>query len=298
MEFIKKVSSKTDKVEKYVFKNGDGFIVEFSYIDNNTNKDIICVSTHTICNLGCKFCHTTDYIGKIISTEVEHEDLFDGIDYIIKDLNLNRLTLLISFMGCGDPVLNVYNVINTMLSVKNTYATKNVRFAVATCMPKNDFSEFFRLTELIKKENLTVKMHLSLHYTTDALRKEWMPNALDIKSSLAAMDFYHEATKNPVEIHYALIDGVNDTDDDMIALAELLEHRNFNVKFLHYNEKNTIEAHASSRAKYDEFDYFLWIRAAIKTEYYSPPGPDVGASCGMFLMDEYLQNGINVPTDK
>ena len=292
MEFIKRVSSKTDKVEKYVFKTINGFIVEFSYIDNGTNKNIVCVPSYTMCNIGCKFCHTTDYIGRIREQRLVESEIFDGVTYIVDDLKLSsERTLLISYMGMGEPMHNVHCVIASMVLIRDKFKDRSVRFGVATCLPKYDFAGFFLFTKLVELNKLNVKMHLSLHYTTNELRKEWMPSSLEIEPSLIAMDFYKAVTKNPVEIHYALIEGVNDTDDDMIALGELLEKRDFVVKFLHYNEKNSIEAHASNKEKYDEFDYFLWMRAAIKTEYYISPGIDVAASCGMFFMDNYLEHG-------
>ena len=80
MKFLNKIYSKIDKVVKYVFEYNKQ-IVELSYIDNGTGKDIICVPTHTMCNLGCKFCHTTDYIGKIPIVKITFHEIFYGINY-------------------------------------------------------------------------------------------------------------------------------------------------------------------------------------------------------------------------
>ena len=64
MTLIEIIKSEYDSTLKYIFKTADNLIVEFSYIDKNDGKDIICVPSQTMCNLACKFCHTTDYIGK------------------------------------------------------------------------------------------------------------------------------------------------------------------------------------------------------------------------------------------
>src|ERR1022692_1744928 len=104
MQFITKETSKIDKVVKYVFKVDFNSIAEFSYIDNNTGKDIICVSCQTMCNMGCKFCHCTDYIGKVRVRTLTGSEIFDGIEHIVKDLGITcRDTILISYMGCGEP---------------------------------------------------------------------------------------------------------------------------------------------------------------------------------------------------
>ncbi len=41
---------------------------------------------------------------------------------------------------------------------------------------------------------------------------------------------------NSDEMHYTLIDDVNDTEQDAILLSELLKNRDIPVKFLFYNE--------------------------------------------------------------
>jgi 23S rRNA (adenine2503-C2)-methyltransferase len=222
--------------------------------------------------------------------------MVDGIDYVCIDQKLpeNNRVLLISFMGCGEPILNVEGVLDTMshLQSKQQKGELNVpyiRFAIATSIPKYKWEEFFKLTHGIHDRELPVKLHLSLHYTIDALRKEWMPAALDIIPSLSAADFYKKVTGNSVEIHYALIDGVNDTEQDAILLSTFLKDKDMNVKFLFYNERPTINAHASAKDKLNIFRRYF-DKYNIKHEYYIPPGLSIGASCGAFLMDYYLEH--------
>ena len=295
MKFIEIVKSKLDETLKYVFKTNDNLIVEFSYINKNDGKDIICLPSQTMCNLACKFCHTTDYIGKIKNVNLENYEILFGVNYIIDNLNLkhNDRVLLISFMGCGEPILNVDNVIQSMIELKKLEESgiSYVRFAIATSLPKTKWLNFYKLTEGIKNNFLPVKIHLSLHYTMDILRKEWMPASLDIMSSLAAIDFYRKITNNSVEIHYTLIDGVNDTEQDAILLSTFLKDKDINVKFLFYNEKPSIDFHASSKEKLKIFKRYF-DKYSIAHEYYVPPGLDCGSSCGAFLMDTYLKYGI------
>jgi adenine C2-methylase RlmN of 23S rRNA A2503 and tRNA A37 len=102
--FNKKVASVEDATIKYIF-DVDGQMVEFSYIDNGTDKDIICVPCQTMCNMKCTFCHLTDHIGKIPTKDMDYKDIADGIESIIGDLSLGSRTILISYMGCGDSQL-------------------------------------------------------------------------------------------------------------------------------------------------------------------------------------------------
>jgi len=76
---------------KYIFYTEDKLVIEFSYIDKDDGKDIICVPSQTMCNIGCKFCHTTDYIGKIKTRNLTKEEIVAGIDYMYQHM-----------MGMGD----------------------------------------------------------------------------------------------------------------------------------------------------------------------------------------------------
>lgn len=294
MKYLDKVASKTDNALKYIFKTEDSKIVEFTYINKDDGKDIICIPSQTMCNLGCKFCHTTEYIGKIKCRNLSSFELYNPLEYIIKDLNIpdNQRTLLISVMGCGEPIFNVDNIIEMMCDFKK-YAENEcnipyVRYAIATSIPKSKWENFFYLTSKIKEYNLPVKLHLSLHYTFDLIRKEWMPASLDIIPSISAVDFYKKITGNAVEIHYTLIEGVNDTEQDAILLSSFLKGKDINVKFLHYNERESIDYHASNKEKIKIFRKHLEVNN-ISHEYYIPPAIDIGGSCGQFLMETYLK---------
>lgn len=289
MELVKIIKSNLDSTLKYIMRNDEGYVLEFSYINKDDGKDIICVPSQTMCSLGCKFCHTTDYISKIKTKNLSVLDISAGVDYVYTDLKLGNRVLLVSFMGCGEPTLNNDSVIEAASFIFKHFNAPYIRFAVATAIPTNSWLNFFQMTSDIKKEGLPVKLHLSLHYTMDLIRKDWMPNSLDIIPSLAAADFYKKITGNAVEIHYTLIEGINDTEQDAILLANFLKDRDFNVKFLFYNEKPTLEAHASNKSRLTIFKRYL-DKYSIKSEYYIPPGLDIGASCGQFLMDYYLES--------
>lgn len=285
MTTLDTIKSKLDKTVKYIFRLDDGLIMEMAYIDNNTNKDIICVPSQTACAMGCKFCHTTDYKTRLKIRNVTEYELLKGIQYVAAehDLFSNRRLLLISYMGCGEPLLNVSNVFGSMYSLMHCSVFKHVRFAIATMIPKNDWVNFSSLVKDIQQYKLPVKMHLSLHFPTEQVRREWMPNALAIEPSLDLLTFYRHLTGNSIEVHYTPIKDVNDSFDDMNGLSLLLFQRQIPVKFLKFNEKDTLNAQAGivDTSHFDDL--------GLPYEFYTPPGLDIGASCGQFLFDYYLK---------
>ncbi|SRR3972149_10724655 len=288
MKLLEKVKSTQDKTIKYVFKLKDGLISEATYIDNNTGKDIICISCQTLCAMGCTFCHLTDYIGKLKLRNLSNWEMTEPVDYIYDDLKLkdNNRALLISYMGIGEPLLNIDNVTESMRLLKGHY--ENVRFGLATSLPKGQWKNIFTLASYVNFHKIPLKVHLSLHYTKDDQRNKSMPNALNIKASIAALEFYKQVTGNSVEIHYTLIKDENDTNNDLSTLLVMLTNRDIPVKFLRFNEKETSESRKAELSRIGHFRTLL-ENNEIKTEYYKPPGKDVSSSCGEFLSDYYLK---------
>ena len=192
-------------------------------------------------------------------------------------------------MGAGEPLLNIDNLIASMNIIQNYYKNKykTVRFAIATLIPTvktmNDF------TNKIHTYNLNCKIHFSLHFTNNKQRKEFMPASSDIRNSLALLEHYTLYTGNKAEIHYTLIKDVNDTNQDIDNLLHLVYGRGIPVKFLHYNEKETLNCFTSNRIS--QFTKILEDND-IETEFYIPPGRDIGSSCGMFLIDLYKKYNL------
>ena len=276
--FNKMVASAEDATIKYIF-DLDGQMVEFSYIDNGTDKDIICVPCQTMCNMKCTFCHLTDHIGQIPTKDIDYKDIVEGIEYIICDLKLGYRTILISYMGCGEPLANINNVIDSMVMLQEP----NIRFGLATMLPKKHYASFFTLIERVKSMKLPVKLHLSMHFVDDEQRKEWMPSALDLESSMNMLKLYRSLTGNPIEVHYTIMKDVNDSGYHIDALNEWIDGQT-TIKFMMFSEKESLAVIKADEARLE--NEMKWLKKEGKiVEYYKPPGNDIGSSCGQFLFE-------------
>jgi 23S rRNA (adenine2503-C2)-methyltransferase len=144
----------------------------------------------------------------------------------------------------------------------------------------------------VHAKQLAVKFHLSLHSPFDGVRHKIMPSASPVRVSVDLLKHFKERTRNAGEIHYALIAGVNDREEDVVKLIRLFKGSAISIKFLAYNEKPNGTFHPSERV--------ARIRKAledegIQTEYYNPPGSDIGSSCGQFLMHYYTKYNTKPP---
>ena len=280
MKCIKIIRSGIDNTIKYVF-DSNGSILEFSFINKNDGKDIVVVPTQTSCNLGCKFCFLTGL--KIPVKNLTSLEIVQGVNYVLNDRSVKNKTLLISFMGCGEPLLTLNEVISSMYVFRELYDSyyNVVRFAVASLIPS--ISSFYRFTNFIYEDGLRCKFHYSLHTIDSDLRKELMPAAEDFQRNDISnlLRHYRDETHNSIEIHYSLIDGVNDSDEDATRLIKYLGGTYpIPIKFLKLSEKEGEPYRQSKRIA--EFRRILESQG-IPTEYYEPPGSDVGSSCGQFL---------------
>jgi adenine C2-methylase RlmN of 23S rRNA A2503 and tRNA A37 len=289
MELKEKRFSKVDKTIKYLFKNQDGIEVEFSYINKDDGKDIICVPSQSTCMMGCKFCFLTALKGELKYRNLIAEEISDTVKHILSDLDIlnNNKQLLISYMGAGEPLMNHLEVFRSMLKI-GSITNRPVRFALATIFPKNKVGDFTEFTNLVKDKHINVKLHYSMHFTRDDIRSEYMPNGMPIKEALHLMRSYRNITGNNLEIHYFLADGINDTEQDIQELTEIVHPLNIPVKILYYSQNDNL--HFVDSVKVKEFQTKL-EKGGLKVEFYRPPGYDIGAACGQFFV-ERVNKGI------
>ena len=87
------------------------------------------------------------------------------------------------------------------------------------------------------------------------------------------------SNNDPIEIHYTLINGVNDDMNELDRMCKLLDRYNITIKFIRFNPINELEISKNEQ---------LWVRDIsnmvpnIRIKTYSPPGREVGSSCGEF----------------
>ena len=293
-----------DGTIKSVFKVNNG-IIEMSLLMNKEDMDVVCAPTHHFCNMGCKMCHLTNnkLNKKMVSINIE-----DFLNCLVKTVNnskgfrrTKKKKLLISFMGVGEPLLNlelIEKVYKSEYYIKERLGYEDVSYALATMMPNDNI---LKLAELVNNINMPLKIHFSLHNPMDLKRKELIPSTkVSVEEALNYLNNYREIvqsnkiiidkyikfhrTNNPIEIHYTLIDNVNDSDIELNAMINLLIEYKIPIKFLKFNPTKTM-----SISKNED----KWINRIkkeipnLRIKTYSPPGKEVGSSCGEFTKHYY-----------
>ncbi len=267
---VRKQESKLDGTIKYLWKLSDGNCVEtvlMRYHYGNT----VCISTEVGCRMGCAFCASTlgGLVRRLEPNEMLEQVLFTQID---SGLPISHIVL----MGIGEPLDNFDNVMR-FLELVNSPEGMNIsmrHISLSTCglVPKID-----QLAE--KKLQLTLSV--SLHAPNDAIRDTIMPvnKAYPSEELLEACRRYYKATSRRISFEYAMIDGVNDTEE---AARELLRRlkglpAHFNLIPLNHVEESPLKP--SSRKAVARFQQLLeegGITATVRRTL----GGDIDASCG------------------
>ncbi len=289
---------------KSVFVSGEKNIIEMSFLFNKPTMDVLCVPTHHFCNLGCKMCHLTNNRLNKKMLSISYRNFEEALFKSVVTEEAIRLTenkkLLISFMGVGEPLLNL-ELIETLFKkeekIKKLLGYEKISYAISTMMP-NDY--VLKLTELVRQYHKPLKLHFSLHTPIDDERRDLIPSTrLQVEEALVLLLHYRHQiqkdenimsayqefhrTDDPIEIHYTLIKGINDGKRELEILTTLLKQYKIPIKFIHFNPKSGMEV-SESEKKWVEY---IQEKADVRVKTYTPPGREIGSSCGEFTKHYY-----------
>jgi 23S rRNA (adenine2503-C2)-methyltransferase len=248
----------------------------FFRVHGRERPNIACISTQLGCAVRCQFCSTaeTPFFRNLTSREMLSE-----ITAIVEDQDGPRLLsegFEVSFMGMGEPLANLKNVLTTVREIGRRYP-EVTRVSVSTAGPAE------RIHALTREMPIAPAIHLqiSLHATNDETRRRLMPNAPErISKLLSAGRKYHEVTGDQVFLNYVLIKGVNDSPEDARWLAQL-DHGAFYIKISQLNTMAGLPAHLVP-ASMKEILHFSSMLAEMGAAHkvFVGDGLDVQASCG------------------
>jgi len=267
---VRKQESKKDGTIKYLWQLSDGNCVETVLMRYNYGNTV-CISTEVGCAMGCAFCASTigGLVRRLEPFEMLDEVLFTQID---SGLPVSRIVL----MGIGEPLDNFDNVMR-FLELVNSEAGMNIsmrHISLSTCglIPKID---------ALAEKKLQISLAISLHGPNNEIRGKVMPvnRAYPIEDLLEACRRYFAATGRRIHFEYAMIDGINDREEDAKEILRRMKGlpAHFNLIPLNHVEESPLKP--SSKAAVAKFQKILedgGITATVRRTL----GGDIDASCG------------------
>jgi 23S rRNA (adenine2503-C2)-methyltransferase len=183
----------------------------------------LCVSTQVGCAVGCVFCMTGQ---GGLERQMGSAEIVAQVALARQQRAVNKVV----FMGMGEPAHNLDAVMDAidLLGTAGAIGHKNLVFSTV-----GDWRAFERLPQGPVKPALA----LSLHTTNDALREQLLPRAprIPVAELLAFADHYARSTGYPAQIQWALMDGVNDSAEDIEGIVRLMRGKHAMLNLIPMN---------------------------------------------------------------
>ena len=228
--------------------------------------------------MNCSFCAT----GKGgFKRNLTYQEIIEQVLTIQRDTGLKVTNIV--FMGQGEPMLNLNNVVKALEIFNDDFQIGARRITIST---SGIISGINKLAEM----NLQSTLAISLHAPNHELRKELMP--IEIKYPLPelkkALLNYVEKTGRRITIEYILIHGFNDTNNVAKELAIFLKDLKCNINLIPYNSVIENDYKKPSTNDIMKFKYLL-EHSGKKVTVRLERGADIDAACGQLRGKERKQ---------
>jgi 23S rRNA (adenine2503-C2)-methyltransferase len=269
LEVVNDVKSDHATTRKWVFRLNDGATIE-TVLMGYKDRVTVCVSSQAGCAMGCTFC-ATGQAG--FARQLSTGEVLEQVMFAARAAAPRRLTNVV-FMGMGEPLAN-YKV--TVEVVRRLHAYRGLSARHLTVSTVGVAPAIERLA----KEGLPLTLAVSLHAANNTTRDELVP--LNRRYPLERL---HEAcatwiatTSRRLSFEWALIEGVNDTDQALDELARYAHSLRAHVNLIPLNPTPGYLVRGSTPERVRTFRDGLEARG-INVTVRNTRGRSIDAACG------------------
>jgi 23S rRNA (adenine2503-C2)-methyltransferase len=257
-----------DKTRKYLLTLEDGLIVETVGIP--TSKRLtVCVSTQVGCAMKCDFCAT----GKGgFKRNLKAYEIIDQVLTVQNDFN--RRVSHVVFMGMGEPLLNLKEVLVALRSINQDIGIGGRSLTVSSVGIVGKIRE-------LAEQRLQLTFALSLHAPNQELREQLIPTAVrnPLEQLLTESRDYVNLTGRRVTFEYVLLAGVNDLPAQAQELAQLVRGFQSHINLIPYNPISEADYQRPNQQRVQDFADVLTAKQVAFSVRYSR-GLAANAACG------------------
>lgn len=265
---VKQVSN--DGTIKYLLEYPDGECVEtvLMRFDNRANLTA-CVSSQVGCAVNCSFCAT----GKRgFIRNLTYKEIVEQVLTIQRDTGLKVTNVV--FMGQGEPLLNLDNVLKAMELFNDSFQIGARRLTVST-------SGIIPQINTLAENDMQSTLAISLHAPNHEIRRKLMQieDKYPMPELKKALKNYVAKTGRRITIEYLLVKDLNDTIESARQLVEYLQDIKCNINLIPYNptEKNYYQKPSGNSIM--RFKSLL-EQSGKKVTVRLERGADIDAACG------------------
>ena len=284
---VVRVLGSKDTTRKFLFRLSDGSLIESVLIPaspalygERSDRQTICISTQVGCAYGCKFCASgLDGFSRNLTAD-------EIVDQIIEVERATGESIdNIVFMGMGEPLANLTNLLAAIRIINAPWGlqigARHITVSTSGLAPQ---------IRKLADEPLQIRLAISLHGATDAVRSQIMPinRRYQIETLLSACDYYASRKKQRLTFEYILIAGVNDAEEEAHLLARHARRLSAKVNLIPYNTVEGLEWTRPPRVRQEQFLAILkhhGVAATLRRE----KGHDIAAACGQLRLQTKQQ---------
>ena len=270
VKIVRKFKSRLDETVKYVYELYDGEYIE-SVLMKYEHGYTVCISTQVGCRMGCSFCASgiAGLTRNLTASEMLAQITAAGRDNGIRVSN-------VVMMGMGEPLDNLDNSVRFLRLVSDDKGL-NIGLRHISLSTSGVVSGIKRL----KEYNFPITLSISLHAPNDEIRSSIMKvnRKWNIEELLKACKEYQAVTTRRISFEYALIDGVNDSDECAAQLAKRLKGIMCHVNLI---PANPVKENSFKKPDKNKIIHFrdLLIKKGVNATVRRTLGADIDASCG------------------
>jgi len=270
---IREIATDNGDTIKTLYETIDGHYVEtvlMIYHDRAT----VCISCQVGCAVGCAFCATG--LNGLTRNLTAGEMVMQAVDASRRARGLGRQLTNLVMMGMGEPLQNyapTMKMIDILHDPKGfNFGARRITISTSGVVPK---------ILALAGEPLQVNLAVSLHAPNDELRNQLVPinKRWPVETLMAAVETYTQKTKRRVSFEYALMGGINDSDEIAEELGALLRRRLCHLNVIPYNPVDLLKFERPSTVRIDRFAAIVGASGTPVTIRYSR-GVEIAAACG------------------
>ena len=269
LEVANDVSTDEGTTRKWVYRLHDGYTIE-TVLMNYEDRVTVCISTQAGCAMGCTFCATgqAGFSRQLTLGEVVEQVVRAG-----RAAAPRRISNIV-FMGMGEPLANYDVTVGTIRALHHErgLSARNLTVSTVGIAPA---------IERLALEGLPLTLAISLHLANDAERDELIPinKRYNLERLYQACEVWRNETGRRISFEWALISGVNDTDQALYELAEYARPLGAHVNLIPLNPTPgfLVIGSPAARVRYfrDELEE-LGVNATVRRTR----GRTIDAACG------------------
>ena len=234
-----------------------------------------CLSSQVGCPMDCKFCAT----GKEgLKRSLRSSEILDQILFI--ESEMNRKVTNIVFMGMGEPLLNIEDLLMSIKSINDDFQISQRRITISTvAVPKMISKLYEKSFQILGKCQFTLA--ISLHASNQAVREMIIPSAknYDIKNIIEDCRQFVRKTGRRVSFEYLMLKGINDKLEHADELSFLLRGFQCHVNLIQYNQIKEVEFMQTPSKSLKIFQSKLF-KNGVTVSFRKSRGLDKNAACG------------------